>query len=296
MIYLALSIFCSVTVGVLLKLAKRYQINIAQAITWNYLFAIGLSAFFFRPIINQLNITTIHVVLGVLLPTIFIFLALSVQRTGLARTDIAQRLSLFISLLAAFFIFNENYSILKYFGITIGFLAIIFTLYRKSTTQVNNTDWLYPLLVFIGFGVIDVCFKLISQYTTSSLFIIFCIAFFLSLLALTKKERNKADIILGIWMIIIGLHLFGYYSFVSGIMYIYPFLTLLNLGNILFYMKAHRAMSNDPSTVFAAMNIGVIIFGSLIGILVFKEKLSKLNYLGLLLALLSIILITLARY
>ena len=61
-------------------------------------------------------------------------------------------------------------------------------------------------------------------------------------------------------------------------------------------MKAHRAMSNDPSTVFAAMNIGVIIFGSLIGILVFKEKLSKLNYLGLLLALLSIILITLARY
>lgn len=55
------------------------------------------------------------------------------------------------------------------------------------------------------------------------------IAFFLSLLVLTKKERNKADIILGIWMIIIGLHLFGYYSFVSGIMYIYPFLTLLNL-------------------------------------------------------------------
>ena len=278
MIYLALSIFCSVTVGVLLKLAKRYQINIAQAITWNYLFAIGLSAFFFRPIINQLNITTIHVVLGVLLPTIFIFLALSVQRTGLARTDIAQRLSLFISLLAAFFIFNENYSILKYFGITIGFLAIIFTLYRKSTTQVNNTDWLYPLLVFIGFGVIDVCFKLISQYTTSSLFIIFCIAFFLSLgyiLYLALIKRIKLQFI----------------NFICGCI-----LGFFNFGNILFYMKAHRAMSNDPSTVFAAMNIGVIIFGSLIGILVFKEKLSKLNYLGLLLALLSIILITLARY
>lgn len=55
------------------------------------------------------------------------------------------------------------------------------------------------------------------------------IAFFLSLLVLTKKERNKADIILGIWMIIIGLHLFGYYSFVSEIIYIYPFLMWLNL-------------------------------------------------------------------
>ena len=276
MIYLALSIFCSVTVGVLLKLAKRYQINIAQAITWNYLFAIGLSAFFFRPIINQLNITTIHVVLGVLLPTIFIFLALSVQRTGLARTDIAQRLSLFISLLAAFFIFNEHYSTLKYFGIAIGFLAIIFTLYRKSTTQVNNKDLLYPLLVFIGFGVIDVCFKLISQYTVSSLFIIFCISFLLSLgyiVYLAIIRRVKLQLI----------------NFICGCI-----LGFFNFGNILFYMRAHRAMANDPSTVFAAMNIGVIIFGSLIGILVFKEKLSKLNYLGLALALLAIILITLA--
>lgn len=285
MIYLALSIFCSVIVGVLLKLAKRYQIGIAQAITWNYLFAIGLSLFFFRPAINVLNLASIqgiHVLLGVLLPTIFIFLALSVQRTGLARTDIAQRLSLFISLLGAFFIFNENYSTLKYFGIAIGFLAIIFTVYRKSTTQVNNTDWLYPLLVFIGFGVIDVCFKLISQYTplpyTTSLFIIFCIAFLLSLgyivyLAVIKKVKLQLI------------------NFICGCI-----LGFFNFGNILFYMKAHRAMANDPSTVFAAMNIGVIIFGSLIGILVFKEKLTKLNYLGLTLALLAIILITLASY
>jgi AraC-like DNA-binding protein len=55
------------------------------------------------------------------------------------------------------------------------------------------------------------------------------IAFFLAVLILTKKGRNRADTILGIWMIIIGLHLFGYYSFVSEIIYIYPFLMWLNL-------------------------------------------------------------------
>ncbi|MES2652259.1 MAG: EamA/RhaT family transporter [Bacteroidota bacterium] len=282
MIYLALSISCSVTVGVLLKLAKRYQISIAQVITWNYLFAIALSAFFFRPAINDLNLASvspIHAILGLLLPTIFVFLALSVQKTGLARTDIAQRLSLFISLTAAYFIFKENYSELKYYGIAVGFLAIIFTLYRKSTIGYGN--WLYPLLVFIGFGVIDVGFKLISQNTdlpyTTSLFLIFCIAFVLSLiyigyLALIKK--TKLQLI----------------NFICGCV-----LGFFNFGNILFYMKAHRAMANDPSTVFAAMNMGVIICGSLIGILIFKEKLSKLNYLGLALALLAIILITLAQ-
>jgi AraC-like DNA-binding protein len=55
------------------------------------------------------------------------------------------------------------------------------------------------------------------------------IAFFLAVLILTKKGRNRANTILGIWMIIIGLHLFGYYSFVSEIIYIYPFLMWLNL-------------------------------------------------------------------
>ncbi|HTM98891.1 MAG TPA: hypothetical protein VL088_09125 [Pedobacter sp.] len=284
MIYLTLSIICSVTVGVLLKLAKRYQINIAQVITWNYLFAIGLSAFFFRPATKDLilsAISPIHCVLGILLPSIFIFLALSVQKTGLARTDIAQRLSLFISLSAAYFIFEESYSTIKYCGITVGFLAIIFTLYRKPQIQANYTNWLYPLLVFIGFGVIDVCFKLISQLNTipytTSLFIIFCMAFVISLayityLAITKK--TKLQLI----------------NFVCGCI-----LGLFNFGNILFYMKAHRAMADNPSTVFAAMNLGVIISGSLIGILLFKERLSKLNYLGLALALLAIILITLSQ-
>lgn len=284
MIYLALSICCSVTVGVLLKLAKRYQINIAQAITWNYLFAIILSAFFFRPTLNTLDLSSlsyIHILLGVLLPTIFIFLALSVQRTGLARTDIAQRLSLFISLTAAFFIFKEQYNLLKYFGIGIGFLAIIFTVYRKSTLKITYGDWLYPLLVFIGFGVIDVCFKLISQFTTlpytTSLFLIFCIAFVLSLsyiLYLALVYKIKVQLV----------------NFICGCI-----LGLFNFGNILFYMKAHRAMAKDPSTVFASMNMGVIICGSLIGILIFKEKLSTLNYFGLALALLAIIVITLAQ-
>jgi multidrug transporter EmrE-like cation transporter len=42
------------------------------------------------------------------------------------------------------------------------------------------------------------------------------------------------------------------------------------------------------------MNMGVIILGSIAGILIFKEKLSKLNYIGIFLAILSIICITLS--
>ena len=70
---------------------------------------------------------------------------------------------------------------------------------------------------------------------------------------------------------------------------------ILNFGNILFYLKAHKALHNNPSTVFAAMNMGVIILGSIVGIVFFKEKLSKLNYFGIFLAIISIVCITFSQ-
>lgn len=284
MIFLVLSIICSVTVGVLLKLAKRYQINIMQAVTWNYLFAIALSLVFFRPDFNTIHIadfSPVYLIIGILLPLIFLVQGRAVQQTGLARTDIAQRLSLFISLCAAYFLFNENFDRLKYVGLIFGLVAIVFTIYRKKDSLSTKKGWLYLLLVFVGFGVIDVCFKLVSQITiipyTTSLFLIFCLAFVLSLgyiLYLSVTKQTKLQLI----------------NFICGCV-----LGFFNFGNILFYLKAHREMAENPSTVFAAMNIGVIIAGSIIGIFLFKERLSKLNYFGLILALAAIILITLSK-
>jgi drug/metabolite transporter (DMT)-like permease len=70
---------------------------------------------------------------------------------------------------------------------------------------------------------------------------------------------------------------------------------LFNFGNILFYLKAHQSFAENPSTVFAGMNMGVIIIGSLTGIFIFKEKLSKMNFTGLFLALIAIVLIVLSQ-
>ncbi|WP_316748265.1 EamA/RhaT family transporter [Pedobacter gandavensis] len=291
MIYLIISIFCSVTVAALLKLARRYKINILQAITWNYLFAIALSFFFFKPGISELTaakISPIYLGLGVLLPLVFWFLGASIRSIGIAKTDIAQRLSLFISILAAYFLFGDQFNTLKILGLCFGFTAIIFTLYRKpgnlakSNSPSSGGNWIYPLLVFFGFGFIDILFKQIAQIKdlpyTSSLILTFAISFILSLLAilyLALIKKQKLELV----------------NLACGAV-----LGLFNFGNILFYLKAHRAMAENPSTVFAAMNIGVIILGSFVGILLFKEKLNKLNYIGLALALIAIIFITLSQF
>lgn len=283
MIYLLISICCSVTVAVLLKLAKRYKISIPQAVTWNYLFAISLSIFFFKPVTGQfsaVHTSTTHLLLGLLLPVIFWFQAASVRQTGIVKTDIAQRLSLFIPLLAAYFLFKENFSTLKICGLSAGFIAIMLTLYKKSSSSQSGA-WFYPIIVFIGFGLIDTLFKQIAQFKaipyTSSLILIFAISFVLSLAVIAWQsivQKQKLELI----------------NFFCGCI-----LGFFNFFNILFYLKAHRAMADNPATVFAAMNIGVILLGTLVGVLVFKEKLSKLNYWGLAFALTAIILITLAQ-
>ncbi|MET3113816.1 drug/metabolite transporter (DMT)-like permease [Pedobacter sp. CG_S7] len=283
MIYILISICCSVTVAVLLKLARRYKINIIQTVSWNYLFAIALGCFFFKPQFNDLVVipSPTYIILGILLPVIFWFLAASIKHIGIVKSDIAQRLSLFIPILAAFFLFKEQMNSLKLIGLLLGFTAILLVLIKKQNSTKTSTNWLYPIIVFLGFGVIDVLFKKIAQiqtipYTTS-LIIIFSIAFLVSILSI-------------LYLIIYKNEKLAFINFICG-----GILGVFNFGNILFYLKAHQSLAQSPSTVFAAMNIGVIILGSIIGIYLFKEKFSKINYIGLTLALGSIILITLSQ-
>jgi len=283
MIYILLSISCSVTVAVLLKLAKRYKIHVLQAVLWNYLTAILLSYIFFRPDLKEMIgiPSTLALSIGILLPVLFVILATSVQKIGIVKSDIAQRLSLFIPILASVYLFGENFTWLRIAGLGAGFIAIILTLSRKQTVKDDSGSYIYPVLVFIGFGLIDVMFKKLaldkSIPYTSTLMLIFCISFVVAafiLIYVVLVKKRKVELI----------------NFFCGIV-----LGCFNFGNILFYMKAHRAMASNPSTVFAAMNMGVIILGSLIGIALFKEKVSKLNYIGITLALVAIFLITLSQ-
>lgn len=283
MFYIVLSIICSVSVGALLKFSKRYSFDIIQVIAVNYILALGLCYITFRPDVSMVNSSSpwkIYIGLAILLPSVFLLLASSIKHIGIVKTDIAQRLSLFIPILAAYFIFKENFTTLKLMGLIVGFPAIFLTLSKKqSDTQENR--WIFPVLVLLGFGIIDILFKQIAleksiPYTTS-LFIIFCGALALALCFTIYSVFIKKNPIQ--WKnIIIG-----------------AFLGILNFGNILFYLKAHKAFSENPSTVFAAMNLGVIVLGSLVGIVAFKEKVTLKNYIGIVLALGSIVLITLSQ-
>jgi multidrug transporter EmrE-like cation transporter len=47
-------------------------------------------------------------------------------------------------------------------------------------------------------------------------------------------------------------------------------------------------MKDTPTTVFAGMNVGVIALGAIVGAVVFRERISRLNMLGIVLAISAI--------
>ncbi|WP_158963423.1 EamA family transporter [Myroides fluvii] len=282
MIYLLFSILGSVAVGVFFKYIKKYAINIFEIIIINYVITSLFSFFIFQVDFNQISVNMpweIILALGILLPTIFVVQFYAIKHAGLIKTDIAQRLSLLIPILAAIFIFQEELNTMRYVALAVGLVSVYFILNKGNAikTSTSNKSTYYLLGTFLGFGVIDICFKKLALYSaipyTQSLFYVFATALILSLVAYTLGTRKNIFMIKKL-------------NLASGI-----FIGGLNFVNIIFYMKAHQHFSSNPTIVFAGMNFGVIFLGTLLGYTLFNEKLNKKNIIGLALAALAITLL-----
>lgn len=282
MYYVLLSVICSVSVSVLIKYARRKEVNTLQMFVWNYPCAIALAYFTLSPQLSEFEGNSLP--FEILLPLSFLMFALfiviiqSIQTSGVMKTEVAQRLSLLIPILAAYFLFGEYINGGKLLGILFGFAAIFLILYQKKTEASSTKSMvLFPVLVFFGMGVVDVLFKKLAQVDSFSystlLFVLFSLAFAFSLLFL-------------IYLLVVKKQTFDRSALGWGIA-----MGMVNFGNILFYLRAHHNLPDNPSVVFTAMNIGVIIVGTLAGVYLFKEKLNKYNIYGVLLAILSVIVI-----
>lgn len=280
MLFLLISILCSVTVGVFFKKIKLNVNEIFLIITINYLVAFVLSLIFFDfEYKNEAFNYFLIIPLIVLMPLVFYIFNLSINKSGIIKTDISQRLSLIIPIASAFLIFGEQISWLKWIGILLGLFSVILMLYRTNNNK--NTKSTYLFLVFFGYGIIDVLFKQIALKKNVAyinyLILIFagCFLFSLVIIFFRKKTSNLLSLKNIFW----GL-----------------FLGILNFSNIFFYLKAHQVFSKDPSTVFAIMNFGVISIATVLGVFIFKEKLSKRNIIGIIVAIIAISCILIATY
>jgi drug/metabolite transporter (DMT)-like permease len=255
---LIVSVASSVAVSILLKLARRHNLQIDQAIAVNYVVASTLCLLIFRPDPTSLLSPTtpwwVLAALGVLLPTIFLAMAGAVRHAGIVLSDAAQRLSLFIPLMASFVLFGEALSGGKLAGIAVAITALGCLLFRPRTTvgtgEMGKSIFLL-LAVWVGYGTIDVLFKQLAKSGaafSSSLFVAFALAGILIFAYLIARRTawSRRNVVAGV---VLGL---------------------LNFSNIYFYIRAHQVYPDNPTLVFSAMNIGFISMGTLVGASAFK--------------------------
>lgn len=276
MLFLVLSVLCSVVVSVLLKIAKRSQVNLAQAVAFNYVMAVGLTLYLLKPPMpKQWNTLPwwLFLALGILLPSIFIVMGKAVQAAGIVKSDAAQRLSLFLPIVAAVTLFGEQLTDSRMMGIVLAFLALFALLVRRGDKSGNSISGVILLLgVWVGYGVIDILFKQVAKSGS---------AFALNL----AVSFALAGVLMFVYLLILREKI-NWKSLLGGLL-----LGVFNFFNILFYIKAHQAFSDNPTLVFAAVNVGVIALGTLTGVVFFREKLSTLNIAGLVLALCAIVML-----
>lgn len=280
MIYLVIAVLCSVSVSILLKVLRQQNIDIRQTIAAGYPVAFLLTGLLLKPDLS--TISNLHaawaiiLALGVLLPSVFIMLGRAIASAGIVATDSAQRLSLIIPILSAFLLFGEALTQQRILGVGLGFLALIALLYRpqpfnstngqnQASVTTKHSTILSLLGVWLGYGVIDILFKQVAKQGTA-----FSLTLFLSF--------GLAGILLTAYLLLKRIN-WQSKAVAYGVL-----LGMLNMGNIYAYVKAHQTLSDSPSIVFTGMNVGVIALASVVGVLAFKERLSLINYFGLLMA------------
>lgn len=279
--FLIIAILCSVSVSVLFKLTKKFNIVIPQMIAVGYVVALSLSHFLLKPNFQGLSFTEyfvqspakpIFLTLGVILPVGFLVMSKAIEYGGIVRTDAAQRLALFLQILAAVTLFDETLTDFRIVGTVIAFAALFCLLFKPASAVENAFKATLALAgVWLIWGTSGILYKktaLMGGAFPTTLFISFSLAAVIMFTVLLLKRTQ--------WTVP---------SFVGGLL-----LGCLNFGNILFYIYAHQYFKENPTIVFATMDLGVICLGALVGAWAFKERLSKVNITGIALGVCAIIL------
>lgn len=278
MILILAAALSSVLVSILLKNLKKKGYQPLQMIAWNYASASLLCFLWFQPDIQHVSIVHtpwwLILALGVILPSIFLCLAKSLEYAGIVKTELAQRLSVVLSLLTAYFFFHEQFNPLKLWGIGLGILAVLLVLFGQMNSFSNHQSRkaIFALLsVWCGYAAVDILLKYTSSLGlqfTLTLNLIFITAFILSISYLLLQKAQK-------WQ---------FKSTIAGLI-----LGILNFSNIALYVKAHILLKDSPAIVFASMNILVVLLGILSGVILYKEKLKWPTILGILLGISGVV-------
>ncbi|WP_339889997.1 DMT family transporter [uncultured Flavobacterium sp.] len=285
MINLVLAILFSSLLYIVFKFYSKFNINTFQAIVFNYVaaFLVGIvlseETLAFHSILNKSWLFG-SFILGGLFILVFNILGKTSQENGVSVASVSSKMSMIIPILFGIFFFKESITLEKIIGIGIALIAVYFTS-KKEAGKVEIKNFIFPILLFFGAGIVDTSMNYLQHtHLKDSEIALFSATTFLSAFFF--------GILISVFKTIKGNFKFEGKNIIGGIALGVP-----NYFSMYFLIKALHNKNLESATVFTLINIGVILLSTVFGIILFKEKLLKQNYLGIALAIIAVILVTL---
>lgn len=289
--YLVLCILSSTGIFVVFKFLDRKNIAAYPVIVINYLVA-SIFGLLINPVdfsfksIMALPWLPISFVIGVLFILMFFVIARSSQVAGISSTTVASKMSVIFPIMFSMIIDpTDSLTLMKLLAIIAALIGVLLTVYTPGTHSGLLKKITLPLVLFIGMGIVDSLVKFAQHRFVDNpdraLFsaILFFIAFLTGVLMLPFRKRaivhfKKANT----WLWGIGLGIFNFGS-------IYLMVSALNFVNA-------EGVGTDSSIIYGVNNIGIVSLSVLAGVLIFTEKLKIINWVGIALSVIAIILFT----
>ena len=276
MIWILLSVLAASSLFIVFKQFDRYGVDRFTAVLFNYLFAGATGLLLFDLQVTQVldcqNCLFFTFSLGFVFVTLFNLLAFVTSTNGASTSVLANKMAFVLPVFLSVFVFGESLNWQLIVALLIGLIGLYLAV-KPAVEQKHKSSLFWPFVLFIGSGLLDFLLKIgeryvLSDWSSSMLTVaIFSSAFIWGFLYGVIKKKiifTKKNIL---WAAILGIP---------------------NFFSIYFLFKALSTFSEQSVILFPINNVGIILCTTLLAVAVFRERLSKLNFMGLFFCLLSI--------
>jgi len=285
MLYLILSIVISTLFGVSFKVIAVKNIHAFQTIIVNYIVAGTLGFIFTKSNVTPLNVVQqpwflVAVGLGIVFVSSLFVIAETTAKSGISVAQVANRMAVVIPISIAIFCYGDALTPAKIIGIILAIVSVYLVSHKESAGKPSaRLWWLFPLVIFVCSGIIDSTINYAQRFLLNEndfdafLSTVFATAFVFGFIALlyqllVKKEKFQGKAV------------------PAGII-----LGTINFCTMYFIVLALNSNILEPSVLFPVNNLSILTLSTFISVLVFKEKLSPKNWLGIGLSLLAILIL-----
>lgn len=289
MLLLAGSIILTAYLILSFKVCERFKITTFQAIIYNYITCIITGSIVNGAFpVNEQNIAEPWFKWAALMGTMFIvsfnMVAITTRKASVAAASVANKLSMVIPAAFSVWLYGDSMGMIKIAGIVIALIAVVLISIQRTDKVTHKKNWGVTLLIaalFIISGLLDTAIKYVEQR-------------FLN-------EGNKNDYLISAFFFAgtIGTILL-IIQYITGRQKCEPKAVLagicIGIPNYFSIWCLVKVLKTPPyglqsSAIIPLNNIGILLFSTVVAFFLFRERLSKTNWLGVVLSVVAILLI-----